>query len=641
MNRRDKELGMGRKIARRDFINGVSVAIGASIAAPGKLLGEFLPDGASGYAPEKEPGYYPPAKVGLRGSHDGSWEVAHSMRDGKRWDNPARDAENYDLVVVGGGISGLSAAYFYRQAAGPGAKILVLDNHDDFGGHAKRNEFQAGGRVLIGYGGTQTITCPDLYSAEGKRLFRELGIEVKKFDKYFDKDFYSSRGMSEAVFFDKETFGADRLVPGLYKTPWPEFLEKTPVSETARKDLLRLYTEKVDYLAPKSDTEKKAYLAKISYQNYLLKDVKISPEAVVFFHKTMDGLYGVGIDAIPAGDMAGLGYLPGFAGLNIKDEDGPGIGLEVTRHDDEPYIYHFPDGIGSLPRLIVRSLIPGIAPGNTMEDVVLAKFNYGKLDEEGSPTRVRLNSTVVHVSNVGDPAKASGVEVTYVRGGQARVVAANHCIMACWNMVIPYICPEMSDTQREALAYQVKVPLVYTNVQLRNSSAFEKLKIHGAHCPGSFFGGVELDFPVSMGDYKFPQKAEDPCLLHMQHVPVGPGSSAREMQRTGRAKLLTTKFEVFERNIREQLSRMLAGGGFDAARDIQGITVNRWPHGYAYEYNSLYDPVWAPGEAPHEIARKPFGRIHVANSDAGAFAYTNEAIDQGYRAVSEIAAKRV
>jgi spermidine dehydrogenase len=640
MNRRDKELGMGRKIARRDFINGVSVAIGASIAGPGRLLGEFFPDGASGYAPEKEPGYYPPAKVGLRGSHDGSWEVAHSMRDGKRWDNPARDAENYDLVVVGGGISGLSAAYFYRQAAGPGAKILLLDNHDDFGGHAKRNEFQAGGRVLIGYGGTQTITCPDLYSAEGKRLFRELGIEVKKFDKYFDKDFYSSRGMSEAVFFDKETFGTDRLVTGLYKTPWPEFLEKTPLSETARKDLLRLYTEKVDYLAPKSDTEKKAYLAKISYQNYLLKDVKISPEAVVFFHKTMDGLYGVGIDAIPAGDMAGLGYLPGFAGLNIKDEDGPGIGLEVTRRDDEPYIYHFPDGIGSLPRLIVRSLIPGIAPGNTMEDVVLAKFNYGKLDEEGSSTRVRLNSTVVHVSNSGDPAKASGVEVTYVRGGQARVVAANHCIMACWNMVIPYICPEMSDTQREALAYQVKVPLVYTNVQLRNSSAFEKLKIHGAHCPGSFFGGVELDFPVSMGDYKFPQKAEDPCLLHMQHVPVGPGSTAREMQRTGRAKLLTTKFEVFERNIREQLSRMLAGGDFDAARDIQGITVNRWPHGYAYEYNSLYDPVWAPGEAPHEIARKPFGRIHVANSDAGAFAYTNEAIDQGYRAVSEIAAKK-
>ena len=634
---RDKKLGMGRKIARRDFINGVSVAIGASMAAPGKMLGEFFQDGEARYAPEKEPGYYPPAKMGMRGSHDGSWEVAHGMRDGKHWETPARDTESYDLVIVGAGISGLSAAYFYRQAAGPSAKILVLDNHDDFGGHAKRNEFQAGGRLLIGYGGTQTITCPNLYSAEGKRLFRELGIEIKRFDKYFDRDFYSARGMSEGVFFDKETFGADRLVAGLYKTPWPEFLEKTPLSDAAKKDILRVYTEKVDYLAPRTAAEKKAYLAKTSYKSYLLRDVNISPEALPFFNKTMDGLYGVGIDAIPAGDMAGLGYLPGFEGLNIRDEDGPGIGLEVTRRDDEPYIYHFPDGIGSVPRLIVRSLIPGVAPGNTMEDVVTAKFNYAKLDEENSATRVRLNSTVVRVNNAGDPAKATAVEVTYVRGGQARVVTAKHCIMACWNMVIPYLCPEMSDTQREALAYQVKVPLVYTNVQLRNSSAFEKLKIRGAHCPGSFFGGVELDFPVSMGDYKFPQKAEDPCLLHMQYVPIGPGTTAREMQRSGRAILMGMKFEVFERNIRDQLSRMLAEGGFDAARDIQGITVNRWPHGYAYEYNSLFDPIWAPGEAPHEIGRKAFGRIHIANSDAGAFAYTNEAIDQGYRAVSEIA----
>jgi spermidine dehydrogenase len=126
----------------------------------------------------------------------------------------------------------------------------------------------------------------------------------------------------------------------------------------------------------------------------------------------------------------------------------------------------------------------------------------------------------------------------------------------------------------------------------------------------------------------------------MQHVPCEPGHSAREQQRIGRGKLLATTFEMFERNIREQLNRMLGGGGFDAARDIEAITVNRWPHGYAYEYNSLFDPIWPPGEAPHEIGRKPFGRLHIANSDAGAFAYTNEAIDQGYRAVQEIIGKK-
>ena len=230
--------------------------------------------------------------------------------------------------------------------------------------------------------------------------------------------------------------------------------------------------------------------------------------------------------------------------------------MEVTHRDDEPYIYHFPDGIASVPRLLVRSLIPGIAPGHTMEDVVLAKFDYSKLDDEKSPVRIRLNSTVVHVANLGYTAKEKGVAVTYVRGGKARIAQGATCVLACWNMLIPYICPEMPEAQKKGLAYNVKVPLAYTNVQLKNWKAFEKLKIHGAQCPGSFFSGVELDFPVSMGGYQFPQKSDEPCLLHMQYVPVGSGRTAREMQRTGRA--LTV-----ERRISRRLSG-ISGRSWDA-----------------------------------------------------------------------------
>lgn len=634
--KRDRELGMNAPIKRRDFLNGFGLTVGAALAAPSHAWADAfgMPDAPSGQS--NPTSYYPPAKTGLRGSHDGSWEVAHAMRDGKTWGTATPDGETYDLIVVGGGISGLSAAYFYRKQS-PKARILILDNHDDFGGHAKRNEFQSGGRFLLGYGGTQTISGPGLYSNEAKGLLKELGVETDRFKKYFDQSFYSSRHLSRGTFFDKETFGADRLVTDRGKIPWPEYLAKTPLSADAQKDIARLYTEKVDYLPGMTPAEKKVHLARTSYKDFLLKDAKVSSDVIPFFQKSTYGLYGVGIDAVPAGDLAGLGFHPGFEGMDLSGPPGPGLGLEITRqHSEEPYIHHFPDGNASIARLLVRALIPGSAPGHTMEDIVLAKMDYAKLDDVSSAVRIRLNATVVHAANVGAPESAKEVEITYVRDGQARSVRAASCVLACWNMVIPYMCPEMPDKQKEGLAYGVKIPLVYTNVQLRNWKSFEKLKISGAECPGSFFEGFTLDFPVSMGGYKFPEKPEDPCVIHLEHVPCQPGLPARDQQRAGRVKLYTTKFETFEHNVRDQLGRALSGGGFDPAKDIQAITVNRWPHGYAYEYNSLYDPEWPAGESPCEIGRQPFGRIHIANSDAGAFAYTNEAIDQAWRAVGEI-----
>ena len=636
----DRELGMQQKITRRDFLNGVSFTVGASLLAANPMWLEAFGVPQSPFAPEKDPAYYPPTKTGMRGSHDGSWEVAHAMRDGAEWPDPVPESESYDLIVVGAGISGLAAAYFYRKAAGNNARILLLDNHDDFGGHAKRNEFQAGNRLLLGYGGTQSIEAPANYSKESIGLLKDLGIDVQRFYRYYDQKLFDSMKLGESTFFDKETFGADRLVPeaGLHyfgPTFTLETAPQLPIAEAAQHDIIRLQETSVDYFPGLNPEQKRTKLIKISYKDFLLQYVKVHPDVAKVFQAVPHDLYGVGIDAVSAYDCARYGY-PGFKGIALPKPHG-----EDDQKEEEPYIFHFPDGNASIARMLVRSLIPGVLAGSTMEDVVTARANYARLDDPASPIRIRLNSTAVGAKHIGDPATAKQVEVTYVRGGQARRVRAANCVLACYNMVVPYLCPEMPEKQKEALAYCVKIPLVYTNVQISNWKSFHKLGISTIYAPGAYFSDVTLDYPVSMGDYRFPSSPDESCLLHLLRTPCKPGFPCKDQYRAGRYELMSTPFATFERNVRDQLGRMLSAGGFDPARDIQAITVNRWPHGYAYEYNALFEPLDRPAsERPCVIGRQPFGLIHVANSDADGHAYTNIAIDQGHRAVAEILAGR-
>jgi len=618
-------------ITRRDFLNGVAVTLAAGMT-PLQIL-QAAPDGR----------YYPPALTGLRGSHAGSFEVAHQMG----WEKKVFDTdklpvtEDYDLVVVGSGLSGLSAAWFYREKH-PKAKILILENHDDFGGHAKRNEFQAGGRMIIGYGGSEAFQSPNhLYSKEVNGLLKKLGVNIKRFETAFDRRFYPGLGLSRGVFFDKENFGEDKLVTG---DPTPmvaddiapdqlnarairDFINDFPLPAADRQALIELHTAPKDYLPGKTAKEKADYLAATSYRDFLLKNVGLSEGAVKYFQSRTNDFMALSIDAVASADAYSVGF-PGFAGMNLAP-----ISEEAAAEMEEPYIYHFPDGNASVARLLVRSLIPGVAPGHTMDDIVLAAFDYARLDQPKAAVRLRLNSTAVSVRNVGD-----GVHIGYSRGGQLAQVRGKRCILACYNMMIPYLLKDLPAPQAHALSQNVKYPLVYTKVVIRNWQSFQKLGVHEIYAATQPYSRIKLDYPVSMGGYDHPRDPTQPIGLHMVYVPTSPnsGMSARDQARAGRGKLYGQTFEQLEAQLRDQLQRMLGPGGFNHETDILAITVNRWSHGYASFSNSLFDQA-DETEAWMQLAKKPVGHVSIANSDAAWSAYAHAAIDEAYRAVGEVA----
>ena len=610
---------MKGKITRRDFLNGTQVAIGASLLSPWT---EVFGADASNFQLGADD--YPPAKTGLRGSHDGSWETMHARVSGATW--PKGDPEReYDLVVVGGGISGLSAAHFFRRED-PRARILILDNHDDFGGHAKRNEFQVNGETRIGYGGTESIDTPSGYADVSKELLKDIGIDVERFYDYYDQELYNSLNLSYAIAYDSETYGERKLVRGYGSRPWEEFAAETPMSDRAKADLVRAFNAEVDYLPGMSREEKVGLLSKISYRTYLRDYVRVDEQVLEMYQRWGMSYWCVGMDEVPAIYILGYTDGGGMPGLEhtVKREGGRG---------SEPYIFHFPDGNASVARLLVRKLIPEALPGSTMEDSVTARLDYTLLDQEGADLRIRLNSTVVNAEHTAD---SRAVDVTYVHSGDAHTVRAKKCIMACYNSAIPYICPELPETQRQGLAYNVKIPLTYTKVMIPNWRWFADLGIRFVFYTNDFFKQVELDYPVSLGNYSFSTSPDDPMVLHMCYVPYFGDIQGPEQWRAGRRRLLETPFSTFEHHVRDQLDQALGGAGFDAERDITGITVNRWPHGYAYSPDLLWEPTYGSEEdKPWVQGRKPFGRITIANSDAGASADTNSAIAHAYRAVQE------
>ena len=625
MKNKDKQLGLDRDITRRDFIHDVSLA-SLGLALPSGLVA----DAATG-SPIPAGADYPPVRTGMRGSHPGAFEVAHALaREGKGFPAPTDIDESYDLVVVGGGISGLAAAYYYRKRFGPDARILVLENHDDFGGHARRNEFHQGGRMRLSWGGTMNLEYP-LFGDEVNELLAELGVDIDTLLEGYQFRYGSGPKGKHAMFFDAETYGRDELVPDFSfragrETGLDASIDRFPISEKSRESLKKFYARRENVFTGKSEGEVNELLRSISYTDFLKKYGGLTDEATDLFIRVTHGYAGVGADSLSAAECIGASVpimhllgSPHLSGSGATDAGGD--------------VAMFPDGNASIARLLVHALVPAVAPDANASNIALARFDYSKLDEADAPVRLRLNSTVINVAN-----RDAGARITYVNDGRVLRVKASHSVLACWHAIIPHLCPELPDEQKEAQKYQVKRPLVVTNVLLRDSKAIDTLDLSGAYCPGRLHGAVWVVKGVNTVGYshEWDDSGTVPVMFWGSIAPPDSTVPVKEQHRASRALLLAMTFEDFEREVRTVLDGMLGRAGFDVQEDILAITVNRWPHGYAYGYLDLWDPEWPEGMAPHEIARKPHGNIAIANADAAADAYTHVAIDEARRAVSEL-----
>jgi len=636
---------MTRRIKRRDFLNGAAIGTGGLLLAGcnrDPITDEPMSvETPRPFSPPGTSDYYPPTLTGMRGSHEGSYEVAHELA--WRGNKPERYEalnEHYDLIVVGAGMSGLAAARYYQQKMGDDARILILDNHDDFGGHAKRNEFHQDGRMMLSLGGAQNIEALNNYSDAARGLMEDIGIDddfIDFMDRQTPEDLFlagklqADNGIAMPGADGHVTVGGNWLAAMFGGKDYEKSVRALPLPEVEQDKLINFFAGHQDCLDDLSLSEKWEYINTTSYNRYLVDKVGLDESTLPIMNAILIHLNGVSGWNLTVLEGLTLG------GTGIKSMGWVGKATAMLAEVTLSKLLSvdmFPDGNASVARLLVQKLIPAVAPDmQGREDVVITRFNYGALDRETNTTRLRLNSTAVGVRN-----SDNQVEVDYVQQGKAQRVTADHCVLACYNALIPHLCPEMPDTQKEGLSYGVKTPFVYANVQLENGRAYSKLDATLFQCPYDPFQWVSTAPTVAVGGYEPPRGPDDPMVVFMMHSPMtGPEQSAscRDQLRRARHQIYSTAYADYEQQIRQQLQSILGKHGFNHETDIRAITVNRIPHGYAYVYLGLYDPKWEEGQAPHEIGRAQFGRISIANTDSEATPLMNLAFDAAWRAVEE------
>jgi spermidine dehydrogenase len=622
-NSRDDRLGMNESISRRDFVEGTLLA-GAGLLLHGRSAGapnDTLPgDDWTGYG-----------GIGDYARSNGNTRdvmtAGHAMRDGAFEQAVARatdTGESYDLVCVGGGISGLASAVFFQKDKG--GRCLVLENHPVFGGEAKRNEFRVDGQTVVAHQGSAIFLVPRK-GGYTDRVYEMIGMDRSSFEYQRWSGPSPEMPLAKSPYDEPKNYGfyfgpqfGHR--PGVWVLdPWGRQLDGAPLGDTAKAELLRWRTVRDDGPRPQTEGDSiSRQLDTITLEEHLMARHHISRETVRTYLSPMEGGgYGLGPDALSA-----------YCDYAIETQF-PGDG------DDSLGDQMFPDGNTGFARLMVKTLIPEAFAGTRTVDAVWKnRVRFGALDRAGQPTRIRLNATVLRVEHEGDPAHASHVRVTYVKGGRLFRVRARAVVMAGGSWTTKHVVHDLPPSHRDAYAQFYRSPCLMANIAVRNWRFLYKMGMSGCRWFGGLGDYLAVRKMALVGGQRSEFGPDSPTVLTIKVLFAKPGLPIGEQGSRGRAELLGTSFAQYERAFREQLGDMFAPGGFDPRRDIAGIILNRWGHAYVNPQPGFFFGVDGKS-APRDVLRnQSHRRIAFANTDLAGAADHRNSIREADRAVKQL-----
>ena len=623
----DKELGLDRDITRRDFVYGSSILLSSAVVGCGKST-DKKSHSNSDYSFDVSANWYGPGGIGdYAKSHGNTPELiktAHEIRSGRFNTEIAYavdSGEEYDLVVVGGGFSGLSAAYHFNRL-NPSGRVLILDNHPLFGGEAKRNDFNVNGVHISGPQGSNDFGIPsatggpdDYFSALNlPREFNYVEPGGSAADMRIPIDNYDYMTWQEKH-FDVGHFFNGAVNPWI-KDVWGTGLNSTPWSTEVKDAFTRVRSTEIK---DKSGRDTDRWLDSITLKSYYEEELRLPPEVTSFYDPIMASIIGLGCDAISA--YWGKYFdMPGFKKPELYNED---------------LLQSFPGGNTGIARHFVKKLNPDAIEGTSFEEVLFGRIAFDQLDREDKPVRMRLNSTAVSIEHTSQVNGNEQVQITYAKNGELNKLKAKAVVMATGGWVNRNVLKDLPSEYHGAYGKFGHSPVLVANVALTNWRFLERLGVSAAIWPEGFGFTCNIRRPMIVDGKSQPLHPDKPIVLTFYTPIFKPGLERKEQGAVGRAELLSTSFTDYERQIREQMTIMFSAGGFDPGKDIAGIILNRW--GHAYVNPDLGFMFGADGNnAPPDVIREPYGRIAIGHSELRGHQYWSGAAGEGRRAVEAL-----